>query len=288
MTFSKAEALAVKAQGFLQNQAGTFSGRILTIIGRLTAEQVIGLAEAARKFGSGQVSFTTRLNIEIPGIPYEKIPAFKECIAAYGLTTGGTGPKVRPVVCCKGGVCQNGLFDTFSLTEEITERVVKGFRELVLPNKFKTGVGGCPNKCAKPELNDVGITGQMKPAVNKEACQSCQECQTCPMSAVSLVEGLPVIDEARCLKCGYCVRVCPSGAMTGRFSYRVYIGGRWGKLTRFGQPLNREFETREDVLKMLEKTIKFFVDKGQKGERISGTIDRMGFAEVEKALLGAA
>ena len=286
---SKTDVAAVKAQGFLQTRpAESFSGRILTINGRLTAEQVIGLAEAARKFGSGQVSFTTRLNIEIPGLPYEKIPAFKEHIAAYGLTTGGTGPKVRPVLSCKGGICRNGLFDTFGLTEEIFKRFVVGYRDLTLPNKFKIGVGGCPNNCAKPDLNDVGISGRMKPSLNQEACQHCRKCQvqtTCPVSAAAGVEGLTVIDEARCLHCGQCVSACQHGAMTGRFSYKFFLGGRWGRLTASGRPLNRDFETREDVLAMLEKVIRFFADQGLNGERISGVIERMGFAEVEKALL---
>ncbi len=28
-----------------------------------------------------------------------------------------------------------------------------------LPAKFKIGVGGCPNNCIKPELNDIGVRG---------------------------------------------------------------------------------------------------------------------------------
>jgi dissimilatory sulfite reductase (desulfoviridin) alpha/beta subunit len=289
-SLSKKDIATVKAQGFLQNRGTeSFSGRILTINGRLTAEQVIGLAEAARKFGSGQVSFTTRLNIEIPGLPYEKIPAFKEYLAAYGLTTGGTGPKVRPVLSCKGGVCQNGLFDTFSLAEEIFERFVTGCRDLTLPNKFKIGIGGCPNNCAKPDLSDLGITGQMKPSVNNEACRHCRACQkSCPAEAVTLAEDLPVIDGAKCIKCGHCVRTCPAEAMTGQFSYKVFLGGRWGRLTRSGQPLSRDFAAREDVMKIIEKAIKFFADQGLKGERISGVVERMGFLNVEKALWGAA
>ena len=284
---SKTEIAAVKAQGFLRNRgAETFSGRILTVNGRLTAEQVIALAEAARQFGSGQVSFTTRLNIEIPGLPYEKIPAFKAAIAAHGLTTGGTGPKVRPVLSCKGGICQNGLFDTFGLAREIFERIVVGYRELTLPNKFKIGVGGCPNNCAKPDLNDAGITGQMKPSVNKEACRKCQSChKACPAEAVALADDRPVIDEAKCIKCGQCVRGCPAEAMTGRFSYRLFLGGRWGRLTRSGQLLSREFAEREDVLAALEKAIRLFADQGLKGERISSVIERIGFAKVENALL---
>jgi len=284
---SKAEIAAVKAQGFLHNRGGkTFSGRILTVNGRLTAEQVIALAEAARKFGSGQVSFTTRLNLEIPGIAYEKIPVFKEALAAHGLTTGGTGPKVRPVLSCKGGICQNGLFDTFGLAREIFERFVVGYRDLTLPNKFKIGVGGCPNNCAKPDLNDAGITGQMIPSLNEEACKKCRSCQkSCPAEAVALADDRPVIDEAKCVKCGLCVRNCPAEALSGRFSYRLYLGGRWGRLTRPGQALSREFADREEVLATLEKAIRFFADQGVKGERISGVIARLGFAKVEESLL---
>ena len=42
--------------------------------------------------------FTTRLTIEVPGIPYDKIEDFRAYIAREGLETGGTGSKVRPIV----------------------------------------------------------------------------------------------------------------------------------------------------------------------------------------------
>lgn len=67
------------------------------------------LADAAEKFGNGNLTFTTRLTVEVQGIPYENIEAFREFIAKEGLTTGGTGPKVRPIVSCKGTTCQYGL-----------------------------------------------------------------------------------------------------------------------------------------------------------------------------------
>ena len=34
---------------------------------------------------------------------------------------------------------------------------------MVLPAKFKIGVGGCPNNCVKPTLNDIGIVGAVLP-----------------------------------------------------------------------------------------------------------------------------
>ncbi len=65
---------AVKALGFLRNKGtDNFNGRIITVNGKITAAQQKCIAEAAEKFGNGDVLFTTRLTVEIPGIPYDKI-----------------------------------------------------------------------------------------------------------------------------------------------------------------------------------------------------------------------
>ena len=61
--------------------------------------------EAAKLYGNGNVSFTSRLTVEVPGIHFDNIEAFKAHIAKVGLFAGGTGPKVRPVVACKGTTC---------------------------------------------------------------------------------------------------------------------------------------------------------------------------------------
>ena len=88
------------------------------------------MADAAEKFGNGNLLYTTRLSVEIQGIPYDKIEEFQEFIAKEGLVTGGTGAKVRPVVSCKGTTCQYGLLDSYALSEEIYRRFMKDFRML--------------------------------------------------------------------------------------------------------------------------------------------------------------
>ena len=64
--------------GFLNNR-GTdlFSARVLTINGKVTAAQHRCMAEAAEKFGNGNLLYTTRLSVEIQGIPYNKIEEFQ-------------------------------------------------------------------------------------------------------------------------------------------------------------------------------------------------------------------
>ena len=108
-----------------------------------------------------------------------------------GLETGGTGSKVRPVVSCKGTTCQYGLIDTFALSEEIHERFYHGYREVKLPHKFKIAVGGCPNNCVKPDLNDLGIIGQRVPQIDLEKCRGCKVCQienNCPIGVAKMAD----------------------------------------------------------------------------------------------------
>ena len=97
LTISKEEEQRLKGLGFLNNKGtDNFSARVITVNGKVTVAQHRCLADAAEKFGNGNLTFTTRLTVEVQGIPYENIEAFREFIAKEGLTTGGTGPKVRP------------------------------------------------------------------------------------------------------------------------------------------------------------------------------------------------
>ena len=290
LTISPEEEKRVKALGFLNNKGtDNFSGRIITVNGKVTARQQKVIAEAAEKFGNGTVTYTTRLTVEVPGIPFDKIEEFQEFIAKEELITGGTGSVVRPVVSCKGTTCQYGLIDTFDLSQKIHERFYLGYHTVKLPHKFKIAVGGCPNNCVKPDLNDLGIIGQLIPDYDEDACNGCRKCSVvtaCPMGAASLADGVMEIDPEVCNHCGRCVGKCRFDAIEGGTrGYKVYIGGRWGKKVAQGRTLSRIFRTEEEVLDVVEKAILLFREQGMTGERFSQTIDRLGFENVEKQLL---
>lgn len=289
-TISPLEVKRVKALGFLNNK-GTdlFNGRIITRNGKITAEQTAVIAEAAKKFGNGDVEFTTRLTVEVRGIHFDDIEAFREFIAPAGLETGGTGSLVRPVVSCKGTTCQYGLYDTFALTEEIHRRFYEGYHTVKLPHKFKIAAGGCPNNCVKPDLNDLGIVGQMIPNFDEDMCNGCKKCQIekqCPMKAAKVEDGMLEIDEEVCNNCGRCVGSCPFDAIEdGTPGYKIYIGGRWGKKIAQGRALSKVFTSEEELLDTIEAAILLFREQGETGERFADTIARIGFENVEKQLL---
>ena len=282
----------VKAMGFL-NHKGTnkFNGRIITRNGRITNEECQAIADAARLYGDGHMMFTTRLTVEVSGIDYNDIDAFRACVGKAGLETGGTGSKVRPVVSCKGTTCQYGLYDTYALSEEIHNRFYKGYADVSLPHKFKIAVGGCPNNCVKPDLNDLGIVGARVPGYDPEKCKGCRKCQietACPIHAAKLVEGKLVIDPNLCNSCGRCVGKCPFHCSDqGEYGWKVYVGGRWGKRVAHGRMLDKVFTDKAEVLDVVEKAILLFRDQGISGERFADTIERIGFENAQAQLLGS-
>lgn len=158
------QIMKFKGMGFLRNRGtDNFSGRLLSIGGVFTAQELKVISDIAEKYGNGKIAFTSRLTAEIVGIPYEKIDEVREYAAKYNLYFGGTGAKIRPVTSCKGTTCIFGNYDTQALAKEIHEKYYIGWADVALPHKFKIGVGGCPNSCMKPSLNDFGIEGRKVP-----------------------------------------------------------------------------------------------------------------------------
>ena len=287
------EVKRVKGLGCLQDKRypDVFNVRIITRNGKISAEEQKVIAEASEKYGSGEVTMTTRLTLEIQGVKYENIAPLMEFVNEHGLTTGGTGSKVRPVVSCKGTTCQYGLCDTFGLSEKLHELFYVGYHDVVLPHKFKIAVGGCPNNCVKPNLNDLGIVGQNVPVFDYSKCKGCKVCQvekSCPIKIAKMENGKLYVDPNQCNNCSRCRGKCPFGVTEEYIpGFKVYIGGRWGKKIAHGLPLSRILRSEEEVIDVVEKAILLFRDEGITGERFADTVDRLGFDYVNDKLLNS-
>ena len=286
---TKEQIMSVKGRGFLQNR-GTdcFSGRVVTVAGVFSPDQLRAIAECAEKFGSGKVIFTARLSAEIVGIPFDKIPEAENFMANNGLYFGGTGAKIRPVAACKGTTCVYGNIDTQALAKVIHDKFYIGMRDVKLPHKFKIGVGGCPNSCMKPSLNDVGVEGCKTFSFDSDLCHGCKKCavaESCPSKAVTVINGKAVTDMSKCTKCGVCVGKCPFGAVPKEAdsACRIFVGGTWGKTQRMGTLLGTLYSA-DEIPSVIEKVMLWYKENGYIKERLGATVDRLGTDTLEAAL----
>ena len=297
---TKEDTARVKGLGCLRDKRydDVFNVRVITGYGKLDAAKMRALSDAAERFGTGEVALTTRQTVEIQGVKYEKLDELFKFLDENGLSTGGTGAKVRPVVSCKGTTCVYGLVDTYSLAKKISEKFYFEMHGAALPHKFKIAVGGCPNNCVKPQLNDLGVVGTRRPALDTEKCRGCKVCQVesaCPVGAAVKIDDRITIDREKCLMCGRCTKStpnsvgakCPFGAVTPEITgYRVFIGGRWGKGYRIAKPLPAILTSEDEVIRVITKVIDVYKANGNKGERFADTVERVGFDKISYEILG--
>lgn len=55
---------------------------------------------------------------------------------------------------------------------------------------------------------------RMRPKADSDLCTGCETCiEQCPVSALNMIDGLPVVDPERCIACFCCQEICPVMAM---------------------------------------------------------------------------
>jgi ferredoxin len=58
------------------------------------------------------------------------------------------------------------------------------------------------------------LLGKERPQLIPEACTGCGHCpKACPVGAVSVVDGKPVFDMDKCIRCFCCIELCPQRAL---------------------------------------------------------------------------
>lgn len=279
---NKEKIAELKLQGFI-NQRDTryFSLRIIAEAGNMSSGKMENVLKLANKYGKGYIGFTTRLGIEIPWIKEEDIESVKKDLETFGLRAGGTGKKIRPLVACKGTVCTHGLVDTQQLCSKLHEK----YFAYNLPAKFKIGIVGCPNNCAKASLNDLGFMGQRLPRLEKDNCKACGLCASvCKAGAIEKIDKVVELHSEKCLGCGKCISACKFNAMvTDKEGVAIFIGGKFGRKYRLGDRLDIIFSL-EQLDGLTQKILDYYSENAATGERFADMIDRIGLEKVKEAL----
>ena len=147
----------------------------------------------------------------------------------------------------------------------------------VLPHHIpKICLAGCPNGCSLPNTKDFGISGYITPKMTKAPCIGCNECiRSCLEKAITSnpSENGIVIDPSRCVSCGDCQRVCPSGTLAaGESGWTLRLGGRAGRHPKFGKFVG-QVHTDEEVLTWVTDILRRYIKDGQPQERLTNFLE---------------
>ena len=253
-------------------ERGKIAVRGKVLAGVMTAPQMAAVARIAEEFGDGTVGLTARLNIELPRIDRRDAGEVAERLREAGIEPGSTGATLRAVVACKGTVCRHGCYDTQGLARAIEER----YGGCDLPRKLKISLSGCPNNCARVQLNDIGIAGRRYPLFADE-CEGCGACEkVCREGAVRVADDRVLFSGEACIGCGDCIAICPQGAIAvASEGLRLFLGGRSGRVLQVGTEAD-ELIAEDEAVAIVGKLIDCFRQNALPGERFGEMMERVG------------
>jgi ferredoxin-nitrite reductase len=137
-----------------QKQAGLRYVGVVLPVGRMTCDQMDGLAAIAERFGGGSIRLTVWQNLLIPDIDEADIPAVKGAIEAIGLDWDASSVRSGLVACTGSAGCKYAGADTkanaLTLATYLEAR-------LMLNRPINIHLTGCHHSCAQHYIGDIGL-----------------------------------------------------------------------------------------------------------------------------------
>jgi electron transport complex protein RnfB len=177
----------------------------------------------------------------------EKIPKIREVLP--GANCGGCGyagcdayatavvEDGAPLNACTvgGAVCASKIAEIMgSEIDEVAAAVSKMIA-------FVKCSGNCASRKIKPDLQGVATCSEAAALESLVGCSygcfGCGDCvKVCKFGAISIIDGVAVVDEDNCVNCGACIKACPQKLIESvpmDNSYRVACNSKdIGKTTR--------------------------------------------------------
>ncbi len=125
--------------------------------GRMSADQIRGVAELSEHYGDGSVRTTNMQNIVIANVPNARLDALVAAAEDAGFKLKGS-PFVRGTVACTGTqFCKLALTETKSFALDLSSELERRIPDF--PENLRINVTGCPNDCGQRWISDIGLQG---------------------------------------------------------------------------------------------------------------------------------
>ncbi len=139
-----------------QKQKGLHWIGVVLPLGKITAEQMRGIAKISNEMGDGDIRLTVWQNLLISGIPSAKIAEAETAIEALGLTTKASSIRAGLVACTGSKGCRFSASDTKGHAQQIAEYCEA---RVQLDGPVNIHLTGCHHSCAQHYIGDIGLLG---------------------------------------------------------------------------------------------------------------------------------
>ncbi|MHB8575929.1 MAG: ferredoxin--nitrite reductase, partial [Dehalococcoidia bacterium] len=126
-------------------------------VGRISAEQLEGLARLADEYGTAEVRLTVDQNVVLPNVTSMRLPRLLQEPLLRELRPDPSGIWRNLVACTGNDYCHFSLIDTKGRAVELARELER--RGVSVPNGTRINVSGCVHACGKHHIGDLGLVG---------------------------------------------------------------------------------------------------------------------------------
>jgi sulfite reductase (ferredoxin) len=132
---------------------------VAPIAGRVTGTMLAEVADIAEAHGSGRVRLTPYQKLLVLDVPPEKANPLVLALREIGLEAAPSAWRRGTMACTGIEFCKLAIVETKARAIELVETLEKRLAEFDVD--ISIHLNGCPNACARTQVADIGLKGQI-------------------------------------------------------------------------------------------------------------------------------
>jgi len=145
--------------GVHEQKDGKFYVGIAPTVGRVSGVALTGLADLIEEYGAAGARLTAYQKIVVIGVDADQVNSFVERLEGVGLTARPSNWRRNTMACTGIEFCKLAIVDTKERARDLVTELERRFPDLDTP--ITVNVNGCPNACARTQVADFGLKGQL-------------------------------------------------------------------------------------------------------------------------------
>ncbi|MDR7300923.1 nitrite/sulfite reductase [Haloactinomyces albus] len=151
--------------GVHEQQDGNYYVGVTSVAGRVSGSKLMEVAKAAERVGSQRVRTTVEQNLLVLDVAGSEVENLVTDLDTLELQARPSSWR-RSVMACTGiEFCKLAIVETKDRARDLVEDLEKRLADVQgdVENPVTVNLNGCPNACARTQVSDIGLKGQLVP-----------------------------------------------------------------------------------------------------------------------------
>jgi len=158
--------------GVYRQRDGRYYVGAAPVAGRVSGTTLASLADIAQAHGSGRVRTTPYQKLVVLDVPEDRVESLVEALRGIGLEARPSSWRRSTMACTGIEFCKLAIVETKARAAQLVAELEKRLDGLDVD--ISVNVNGCPNACARTQVGDIGLKGQLVPGPNGQMVEGFQ------------------------------------------------------------------------------------------------------------------